>query len=178
MPLYLKISPTKSESISYPPSTPFELKNKNGFLVLKNNDQPKSFSIDEEYTLTVYPTYKKGIDTFQLSSGMLELVNKESNYANGLSKNNYTYESNGLSMSSEITKSTLKESDFNAKVVFSNGIIFHYEDGKFYAKQNKENLDIKGKYLIYFEGGVIKLSFNQKSGEIWWVFEPKTNKLD
>tara|TARA_R110000737_G_scaffold352368_1_gene398131 strand:+ start:185 stop:406 length:222 start_codon:yes stop_codon:yes gene_type:complete len=69
--------------------------------------------------------------------------------------------------------SKTRKGEKNARLEFSNGIIFNYDDGKFNATLDGDYLDINGKYLIQSYLGVIKLSYSPKSGEIWWVFEPK-----
>jgi hypothetical protein len=83
------------------------------------------------------------------------------------------YESYGVSLKSKVFESKIRKGKKNARLEFSNGIIFNYDDGKFNATLDGDYLDINGKYLIQSYLGVIKLSYSPKSGEIWWVFEPK-----
>ncbi len=66
--------------------------------------------------------------------------------------------------------------DSNVVMEFSNGIVFTYADGKCNASLNGTYADVKGKYLITTEFGLIKISYNPKNREFWWVYEPFAKK--
>ncbi|GAA4961498.1 hypothetical protein GCM10023315_06910 [Algibacter aquimarinus] len=170
---YLKITENNKTSISYPPETKFVLKNKEGYYILKESNTPLVFKIDEPYTLDVFPDYKKEKDVYNLTNGKIELIYNPS-YDSNYIENRVKHESNGISLvKTTFTNSTLNEEESNVIIEFSNGVIFSYTDEKVVAKLNGVSLHINGKYLIYSDSGIIKLSYNPKSKQIWWVFEPK-----
>ena len=53
----------------------------------------------------------------------------------------------------------------------SNGITFTYKDGEYTSTLNDKKLEIDGKYVIESKLGTLKISFNPRNGETWWVFE-------
>jgi len=170
---YLKITQKDTLSISYPPETKFELKNKHGYIILKNNNTPRIFKIEENYTLLVYPSYKSEIDVFELTTGKIELI-KAKYYKKG-KFNLVTYQSNNETAEFTISDSESIKNSKNLHFKLSNGMTFKYTDGKYNAYLNTEEnyLNIEGKYYIESKLGVLKISFNPNNGEIWWVFEPK-----
>ncbi|MFK7968879.1 MAG: hypothetical protein AB8F95_00860 [Bacteroidia bacterium] len=71
----------------------------------------------------------------------------------------------------ELAFSTKKEGHYNVVLTLSNGIIFSYQDGEVKAALDDELLEIEGEYLVYSSLGVARISFDPKSGELWWVFD-------
>ena len=190
---YLKITKADTTSISYPPNSKFQLTDADNTIIISNQDDFKRFTINQSYTLTVYPTYKETADTYKLSAGKLELIDnsayfkalakhnvknkeerkekKENDYgANTYSKNHF---SEGLTMKKTLTPSAINEKQYNGVFEFNNGVTAKFLEGTMTATQNGNTLKIEGRYLIYTETGLIKLSFYPRNGETWWVFEPK-----
>lgn len=172
--LYLKISEEDKTSVSYPPGTAFELKNKHGYIILKSSETPLTFIIDEPYMLTVFPSYKNEKDVYKLNKGKIELVSNKT-YMNHIKHEKQKFHSKGVTGEKNITNSKTIEDNKNIVFNLSNGITFQYKDGKYNAYLNDpENyLNIQGKYVIESELGTLKISFNPRNGETWWVFDPK-----
>lgn len=166
---YLKITSIDTTTISYPPHTSFELKNELGYIVFKNNHTPSIFLIDKPHVLTVFPSYKVGKDVYHLTDGKLELAEIRDYESRGT----YDYVSNGVIANFIVSDSKKIKGSKNIVFTLSNGIIFNYTDGKYYAYlHNEENfLNIEGKYLVESDYGILKISFNPKNGEVWWVFD-------
>ncbi len=61
---------------------------------------------------------------------------------------------------------------YNAIVKFSNGITFSYIDRKVTFDQNGEKLAFSKEYVVTTEEGILKLSYDPKTSEVWYVFEP------
>lgn len=171
--VYLKISEDNKTSVSYPPGTTFELTNKHGEVILKDTEKPLVFKIDEPYTLYIFPEYKTEKDVYNLSNGKIELV-YNADYINSIKKHkNRKYQSYGVSLNNtSYMASTTKKGETNVTLEFSNGVVFKYTDGKVTATLNDQEIEVKGKYLIYSEDGVVKISYNPKNKQIWWTYEP------
>ncbi|MDO1501031.1 hypothetical protein Q2T40_12895 [Winogradskyella maritima] len=172
---YLKITKSDKENDfeMYPPGTKFELKNKHGYIVFKNSNDPGIITIDDAYTLYVYPSWKNDADVFNLKEGKIENVLTSAH--SQMPTKAYSIKSNGVSGSYTVTDSKDRKGKKNLQFKLSNGITFLYEDDKYRAYLNEEYnyIRIKGKYLIESELGTLKLSFNPDNGVVWWVFEPK-----
>lgn len=174
---YLKI--TKSNEINnyemYPPGTKFELKNKHGYIVFKNSDEPGKIDIDDTYILYVYPNWKKEADIFRLTEGFLEKI-PTNDYSMSATKSQ-SIKSNGATAEYVVRHSNNLEGQKNLEFKLSNGITFEYFDGNYraYFKEKENYLHIEGKYLIESDLGTLKLSYNSNSGVVWWVFEPIKN---
>jgi len=172
---YLKISRSKktNDYVMYPPGTKFELKNKHGYIVFKNSDKPGKIEINENYTLYVFPDWKSDTDVYKLTEGKIEKI-LTSTYSNTQLKEASIKTHEVIAEYSVRDSKKLKDKK-NLKFELSNGITFEYNDGKYkaYLHQEENYIDIEGKYLITSDLGTLKLSFNQKNGQVWWVFEPK-----
>ncbi len=170
---YLKV--TKSDKtydyMIYPPGTKFELKNQEGDIILSDSDEPGMMTFDENFTLYVYPSWKDEAEIFKLRNGKVEKL-LTSNFSRktliGHSVNN-----NGITMKKTLVKSDINPELYNATFKFSNGIVATYTDGEFKASLNGERLRAEYKYIIYSDLGVLKLSFNPRNSETWWIFEEK-----
>jgi hypothetical protein len=170
--IYLKISEENKTSVSYPPGTTFELKNKHGYIILKESETPLIYKIDESYTLTVFPTYKKEKDVYNLINGKIELISN-AEYIIGIPHEKSVYQSYGVSLDkTTYSSSTINKGESNVVLEFSNNVVFYYTDGDVRATLNSIDVEIKGKFLIYSESGVVKISFNPKNKDLWWTYEP------
>lgn len=169
--IYLKISEKDKLSVSYPPGTTFELKNDQGNIVLKDIDSVLVYKIHSPHTLEIFPSYKQGKDIYQLTNGKIELVSNL-DYMNSIKHKKGYYQSNGVTLlKSTYTKSSVNENETNVALEFSNGVMFFYKDGKVSAKLNDNEVDVKGRYLVYSDSGVVKISYNPKIKELWWAYE-------
>lgn len=162
----------KESVIMYPPGTEFELRNEHNYIILKYSETPRVFEMDGKYTLIVKPDYKDEPDVFEFdNAGQIEL---SETIRYGQSDSN-KYESssgyNGVTAEKILTDSKTTDGSKNLEFKLSNGIIFRYIDGIYNAILNGDYLDIKGKYMIASDLGTLKLSFNPKTGTVWWVFE-------
>lgn len=169
---YLKFTNTeKKTSISYAPNTKFEVKNKHGYIQMKDADSPYQLKIDDEgYTLTVYPSYKNGKDVYTLNKGaIIERIIAEGHKTYNYS--NYAVSNTKVTGTKKVTKSFVKENKYNLEFELSNGITFTYKDGEYTSTLNDKKLEIDGKYVIESKLGTLKISFNPRNGETWWVFE-------
>lgn len=196
---YLKITRSSNENdfIKYPPSTTFQLKDKNNKVIFSDTSSQKVFQINKPYTLIVNPPYKDESNTYKLYEGKLEIKSNKTYYA-ALEKSKekskkktklqpkttekknkadgpYKYDKNhftkGLAMNKTLEVSTINPETYNATFTFNNGVIATYMDGEMVATQNNKSLTVRGNYVIYTTDGEIKLSFRPKTGQSWWYFE-------
>ena len=170
---YLKIYKDNSSDnvIMYPPGTKFELRNPQNYIILKNNETPSVHKINGDYTLTVYPNYKKDKDVYKLTKGKVELALTKDF---GKRQNKFIrIDKNAITAHKKVTDSEVYEGEKNLEFELSNGITFSYKDGKYYAKLKDDYLNIKHKYIIESKLGTLKLSFNSSTGTLWWYFEKK-----
>jgi hypothetical protein len=130
------------------------------------------YKIDESYTLTVFPTYKKEKDVYNLINGKIELISN-AEYIIGIPHEKSVYQSYGVSLDkTTYSSSTINKGESNVVLEFSNNVVFYYTDGDVRATLNSIDVEIKGKFLIYSESGVVKISFNPKNKDLWWTYEP------
>lgn len=190
---YLKIKIDDQKEISYPPGTGFVAEDASGTTVLSPSrlEQIKEYKITEPITLWVFTAWNDEPDTYELSSGKLVLgtsrydYDKESGFDFSRFKKRYNYSHKkeeeaygawkGTSNGVYITKRRFFDYDeatgYDTSLEFSNDVVFYYRDGEVEAWQDGKTLKIEGKYLIYTNLGVIKLSYNPVNKEIWYVFE-------
>lgn len=74
--LKFKVDDKESKYIMYPPGTKFEVVSKEGYIQMKNTNNPYKLEIENEgFKLYVYPNYKTEKDVYHLEKGAyLELV--------------------------------------------------------------------------------------------------------
>ena len=171
--LQISRSDDNNEWTKYPPGTEFELRDENNTIVFSHKNEVGEFKIDGTYKIEIRPTYNDETEAFVLTSGKVELL--EPHYKK-LNYGYYGYDrekfANGLNMARSFEKSVENPKEYNALFKFSNGITAKYTDGKMTATLEDKPLEIEGHYLIYSDLGLIKLSYNAKNKETWWVFEP------
>jgi len=158
------------DQVSYPPGSTFFVYDANQNQLFSDQESPKTFTINQPVILIVNPTYKNNPDTLALNQGSLIYSNAP----------RYKFKSNptviGHNSQGVTVKKTLSNSENfyglnNVVLVFSNGVIFTYQDQSVTATLNGKPLKIEGKYLIYSDLGIHKVSFNPHTGKVYWVFE-------
>lgn len=166
------INPDEWDSeLMYPPFTKFELRNEANELVFSDQSANRTFKIDGNYTLKVYPSWRENADVFKLKSGRLEL--RDAIRVKSNPKKKYKgYSSHGITVEKELSPSQKHYGLQNVKLTFSDGVVFTYTDGDYMATLNGKQLEISDKYLIYSILGIHKVSYNPSNGKVYWVFEP------
>ncbi len=173
---YLRIfkNGESNKVISYPPGTQFDLKNQHGYIQLKYSETPRVFEINEPFTIHVYPSYKKGKDVFQLKKGAVVELAKTPVYQE-IDKITNKKDRGILdaSFTSMVTESIKYKGKKNLKFTYETHTVFQYIDGTYEAFYKGQKVEITGKYLIPTPEGTLKISFNDESGKVWWIFEKK-----
>ena len=175
--LKFKVDDKESKYIMYPPGTKFKVVSKEGYIQMKNTKNPYKLEIENEgFKLYVYPNYKTEKDVYHLEKGAyLELV-LSNPYKDHKSKNsNDKNKSTNIAAKKTVTNSKNKKGRKNLVLKFTNGLSFKYTDGKIEATLNDKSIYVEGKYVLYCKLGVVKISFNPKNGETWWVFDADEN---
>ncbi|MDP5092565.1 MAG: hypothetical protein NWQ17_04610 [Polaribacter sp.] len=167
--LKLNFSDETNKWIMFPPDSKFFLTNENKEIVLSHKSGYGTFKIDKKYTLEIITTYRDDSEMYHLENGSIEIVERDS-FINKKSKER-NYSSHATNAEKIIFNSTINEEKKNLILKFNNGIEFSYIDGITKATLNEKNLNIQGKYYIETEIGILKISFNPKNGETWWVFD-------
>ncbi|WP_378172732.1 hypothetical protein [Aquimarina sp. SS2-1] len=175
---YLQIVLNDGTNVSYPPGTGFLLENKNGNNILNPSKliELRSYKINNENTLYVFPTYKTTPDVYDITEGTLymklaEYIDKKTTNQNRVKDKVKNISSNNVSLLKKRFFDYSDENGYDTSIEFSNDVIFYFRDGKAEAWQQGETLKIEGKYIIYSKLGIIKLSYNPFNKEIWYVFE-------
>lgn len=138
--------------------------------------------------LTIYPKFRKykpihfdikgkRLRIFWTAQGAFDAGfgadwNNDSETVNENSSEN----SSKITLKKELIASKKYSGKYNVTLTFSNGIVFKYTDGKFNAKLHDKYINIKGEYMIEMESGILKFSYNPKTGKVWWIFD-KNNSL-
>ncbi|WP_435415800.1 hypothetical protein [Polaribacter aestuariivivens] len=165
----------KNQWIMYPPNTKFSLKNKMNTIVFSDKNSFGKFSINEIYTLEIFPPYRNESDIYTLDSGSIELIEKDNFISEEKKYKKKKNHSNAIAAEKIITTSKTNPNRKNLTLKFTNGIEFSYTDGKVRANLDGKDLYVENKYVIYSKLGIAKISFNPKNGETWWVFEANKN---
>lgn len=168
--LHIELSNTIENSVSYPPKTNFQLFDQDGNYVLADGELDEPFDIGSRHTLLVYPTYKDKTDTLVIDSGRISMKMGHDNYE--ISENIDTKmvtDFNKITARKELFESK-KTGEQNLILTFENGLVFLYLDGKAKALFQNQEVPIQGKYVVDFDGGTAKISYNPRNGETWWIF--------
>ena len=152
-----------------------------------------AFDVTGDYTVEIEVPWKDGAEIVKSDGGRLELFILpeaeqqrrnfwyETRKSEEVTYNGKTYANpealdaamaaKPVAVKKTITKSDLNPGTYNLSLVFSNNLIVRYDSGKISAWQNGKTLNVKGNYLVQTLEGLLKLSFEPKTGETWWVFE-------
>jgi len=137
--------------------------------------EDRNFELKGDYKLELTVPWSKDPEIYDAKSGTITVSNISNNYYNSFEKSK-TIKGDRAKVPSLVSKDVYKsenlQNKYNLKVKFSNNLKFNYIDGKVEATQDKEKLEIKNFYVIQYDSGIFKISFNSENGETWWVFEP------
>jgi hypothetical protein len=175
------------DSYYYPSNLEFEVIDDQGKTVLTQNDLEanKPIVIEGNYTVNVFTTWGTGKDTFKVEDKALISFEEQGNKVN-LNKDmnccSDTYTGYGESWKENqpdiINQSFEANSDGYAAIIeFENDIFFNYLDGEAKITQNGKTLKLVGKYVAKTSEGYLKLSYNPKNKELWYVFTDTYEKV-
>ena len=71
----------------------------------------------------------------------------------------------------DVTESKQNPGQYNLLIVFDNDMVFRYNNGEARAWQNSDEIAVTGKYLVKGKKFLLKISFDPKDAETWWVFD-------
>ncbi|WP_340202258.1 hypothetical protein [Ascidiimonas sp. W6] len=172
---YLSITLDNQENVNYPPGTSFILQDESGETILNTEELNKvgSYKIIGKHSLYVFPSWKKTPDSFDIENGKVELKKHETYTKKSYATKKYTPSDGNVRIARKMLFGSDKGHQKNVSLVFTNGITFYYRDGNVQAWLNGKELKIEGNYFISSELGLLKVSFNPNTGEVWYVFEKK-----
>lgn len=176
---YLLRVNTERQEFIYPPNTNFILQNEaeQNILDFKKLKRLRSYNVNSEnpVTLYVFNYWNDEPDVFEISSGVL-LAEKVENQFMDINEDEEA--SNEFKNGLEIKKKTFFESNdgYGVSIIFNNGVIFYYRDGKATAWQNGKQLEMAGNYIIPSAEGIVKLSSNPDNQDIYYYFQPSEEK--
>lgn len=181
--LYLKISLSDSDYISYPPGTNFLVSDTDGNTILTEKEltQVQTYTIENPITLYVFTTWNEEPDVYDLQSGTLSMEKTDRTYKNTTPKNTVVKK---LAKDKHITSNNVylikkryfgydETNGYNVSLEFSNGVTFLFRDGKAAAWENGKSLPVKNKYIVETPKGDLKISYHPKTKKVWWVFDRK-----
>jgi len=183
--LSLKIQ--NDDSYYYPSNLEFEVIDDQGKIILTQNDLEvnKPVVMEGNYTVNVFTTWGTGKDTFKVEDQALisfEEQGRQVNLNKDMNCCSDTYTGYGESWKENqpdiINQSFEANSDgYDAIIEFENDIFFNYLDNEAKITQNGKTLKLVGKYVAKTSEGYLKLSYNPKNKELWYVFTDTYEKV-
>lgn len=170
----------KNDSVTYhyPENTTFTLFNETNEAT--NIEKVDAISVTGDYRIEADVYWKETPDVINSDGGTLEIFVLKQNH-----DKNYKYKSKSITQvydafkdykkpqleKKTITPSEKIEGTYNALFIFTNGMVFTYTNGDASAYENGEEITIEGKYVLIGKEQTLKLSYNPKNKEVWYVFE-------
>jgi len=161
----------------YPPNLRFEVLDDTGKQVLTEEDleTDKPIILEGHYTITVFTTWADGKDTYKVYDEALITLEVNSS---SVSLNKTEQKSWHNEQPKVVEKSfNVKNGQYDAIIEFENDIFFNYIDGKVEITQNGRPLKLLGKYVVKTSEGFLKISYNPKTKEYWYVFTDTYDKV-
>lgn len=167
---------------NYPASASFTLVDADGSKTTIQKDD--AVTVSGDYRLEVVVPWKDTPDIVTSDGGQLEIFILENSWeesqTNTARSTRYTFDATKDYEKPQIEKKTITASTtypgtYNLVLVFTNGLVFRYVDGIARAYENGHELPIAGAYVVAGTEDTLKLSYNPKNQELWYVFE-KTKK--
>ena len=142
-------------------------------------EKDDAVTLEGEYTLSIVVPWKKEPEILKSDGGVLEiymLPEERRNWTPEVDHRSETtwYDTNTNTPSlerKEILFSKKNPDRYNLLAVFNNGLVFKYEDGAVRAWLDSEEIEVTNHYLVETPEGLLKISFDPKDGEFWYVFE-------
>ncbi|AGC76069.1 hypothetical protein LX97_00744 [Nonlabens dokdonensis] len=182
---YTIIKKNDDITYNYPKDAQITLIDENGNEKIINNEE--AIDVTGDYTLSIVVPWSKKPEIIKSDGGRLEVFILSNIYANGYNKRKNkaykkeisTYEESS-SPQPYLTKKEITQKEKNGVyellAVFSNGLIFKYSDGIAWAWINGDKVPVTNHYLVESPEGLLKLSFDPKDGEFWYVFDTSSKK--
>lgn len=163
---------------NYPENAEITIINALGDSTLIKKDE--ALTLKGNYTLSIETPWNTEAELITSDGGILEI------FALPAERRNYKYNDRPSKIThykrvknenkpslerKEIVLSSHKSERYNLLAVFSNGLVFKYDDGKVRAWLENEEIEVTNHYLVQTPDGTLKLSFNPRYGEFWYVFE-------
>ena len=178
--LFVIIKKNNQQSIRYPENVTMDLfDNLGNKRRIKKND---AITVQGDYTLEIDVPWSEKNDIIESEGGPLEIFilpvdirGKELEMFDR-QKNDHQNNSNKSLAKPRLEKKELKKSNvhidqLNLMLVFDNGVVFKYEDGIIKAWEDGVEIKVTNKYLVQTSDALLKVSFDPKNGETWWVWE-------
>ena len=158
--------------IGYPPDLKFEVLDETGKKVNTEQDleAEQPIILEGSYTINVFTPWGNGKDTFRVNDETLIALERNKNIVQvTLNKDNKK------SWNINKPKVVKKEFQFNnnqydAIIEFEEDIFFNFINGEVEITQNGNPLKLLGKYVAKTSEGFLKISYNPKTKEYWYVF--------
>lgn len=146
---------------------------------IQKND---AITVEGDYTLEVDVPWSTKKDVITSDGGILEIFVLPTDIRDQEQKvvyyeapekidnSQHVYDKPSLE-NKELCTSNKNKNLLNLLLVFDNAVVFKYEDGQARAWQNGTEIKVTNKYLVQTSDGLLKVSFDPKDGETWWVWE-------
>ncbi len=170
---------------NYPKNAQITLIDKNGKEKIINGEE--AIDVTGDYTLSIVVPWNDAPEIIKSNGGRLEVFVLSNIYASDYNeRKNKTYKkeiktykksygSKPYLTNKEITQKE-KNGVYELLAVFSNGLVFKYSEGKAWAWINGDKVPVTNHYLVESPEGLLKLSFDPKDGEFWYVFDTNNKK--
>lgn len=154
-------------------------------LVDEHGDKKKikkgeALTVNGNYTLSIAVPWKEQPEILSSDGGTLEIFvlpveNREYEYGEKWVRQESTEKeelaNKAILERKEITISKSSPDNYNLLAVFRNGIVFRYNGGQARAWLNGKEIEVTNRYLVQSPDGILKISFDESTGEFWYVFD-------
>lgn len=160
-------------TINYPSNTTLEITDEKGTREMNPVDIEERLEGNFTVAVSVPWSAEKEVYNLERESISIELIDDHTDQEEKAEKvySNPSHENPPKEIHREVVKNSKNPKLYDLEIAFSNDLTFKITDGKAVAFQNGATIDVKNKYLVYYAGGVMKISFDQTTGETWYVFE-------
>ncbi|NBC57648.1 MAG: hypothetical protein GVY05_05105 [Bacteroidetes bacterium] len=161
----------------YPPNLKFEVLDDTGKQVLTEEDldADKPIILEGHYTINVFTTWADGQDSFEVKDEALIALEDNKSYVALNKDDQKSWHKNKPKV---VDKSfQVNKGQYDAIIAFEKDIFFNYIDGEVEITQNGRPLKLLGKYVAKTSEGFLKMSYNPKNKEYWYVFTDTYNKV-
>lgn len=172
---FVVVRKNDNQNYRYPEEVKINIFDKNGTKTVV--EKGYAITVEGDYTVEVEVPWREEPEIIKSEGGMLEIfVLPEDSWKYERSKQNESYNNYDQGTKPKLERKSVEQSGitddrFNLLLVFNNGTVFSVNDGKAGAWQDGDSLRVENTYLVHSPDGLLEASFDEKTGETWWVWE-------
>jgi len=176
---YLEIKTNRNDYIFYPPNTEFDIYNESGELAFTEKDLTKTtpIELEDKHTIQLSVSWGDGENTIEVQKAILNLRPPEKE--NDIPEQDYSQEWTSHEQPVVLKKVFDQNEDgtYDFTLEFEADIRFDYKNGEAKIREKGNILPMIGKYVAKTSKGYLKMSYQPKTKEYWYVFTDTYKKL-